>query len=63
MKKYKVLLIKSYEIEVEANNKEEAAHFTELYTSDIQPILPKDSTIPFVINEIACTTNEVIEVN
>lgn len=62
MKKYKVVLIKSYLLEVEAEDAETAAHFTELYTSDIQSIIPEENASSFIISEIECSVNEVTEV-
>ena len=62
MKRYKLTLVKSYQVEVEATHEAAAAHFTELYTSDIHSLISENGKVFFSINEIECTMKEVIEV-
>jgi hypothetical protein len=62
MKKFTVALTKSYEIEVEANNVEDAKKLTELFTGDITDISTEEDRkkYNFKINNIECTYNDAL---
>ena len=64
MKTYQVVLAKSYTITINADTNEQAKHFAEFYTGDIQDILlDKDrKKFHFSIEEIRCGMNESFEV-
>ena len=64
MKTYKVVLIKSYIVTVNAESKEKAKRFTEFYTGDIQDISTEQERgrSNFSIEQIDCKTNEGLEV-
>ncbi len=63
MKKFKVVLTKSYLVTINAKNEQDARHLAEFYTGDIEDI----STIQdrqkddFLIEEIECTINEAFD--
>lgn len=60
MKKYRVVLTKSYLVTVRAKTREDAMHITEFYTGDSQDIsIDQDrKKYNFAIDEIECTVNE-----
>ena len=63
MKTYKIILIKSYAVIVNAKTKKQAKDIAEFYTGDIQDIsTPKDrKRFNFSIEKIECKMNESLE--
>jgi predicted small secreted protein len=64
MNTYKAVLVKSYIVEIKAENKEEASKYVELYTGDIKDIstIQDREKFSFEITNIDVQTNEVIEI-
>lgn len=64
MNKYQVVLMKSYIVTINAENKENAKQFSEYYTNDIQDIsTSKDhNENHFLIENIDCKMNEAFEI-
>jgi hypothetical protein len=65
LKKYKVVLTKSYIVTIQAENEEKARFLTEYFTSDISDLsIEKDrENHNFCFEDIDCKTNETYEVN
>jgi hypothetical protein len=65
MKKYNVVLTKSYIVTVSTDTEKRAKRISEFYTSDIQDISTENDRREsnFSIEEIRCTVNEAFEVN
>lgn len=61
MRKFQVVLNKSYLVTVNAVNEELAKRYCEYYTSDIKDITTDKENDNFTIEEIECTINEVYE--
>jgi predicted small secreted protein len=64
MNTYKAVLVKSYIVEIKAENKEEARKYVELYTGNIKDIstIQDREKFSFEITNIDVQTNEVIEI-
>lgn len=60
MNKYRVVLTKSYLVDISANNEEEALRYCEMFTGDSKDISsPKErDNFNFEIKSIDCTVNE-----
>lgn len=65
MKTYEVVLVKSYIVKIQADNKSNAKDFSEYFTSDIKNLSTKVDEVNygFKIESIDCKYNEVLEVN
>lgn len=63
MKSFQVSLTKSYLVNINAKNKEDAKRFVEFYTSDITDLSNTGDREEnnFSIENIECTINEVFE--
>ncbi|MEO0116829.1 MAG: hypothetical protein ABIK97_04710 [candidate division WOR-3 bacterium] len=63
MKRFEVILTKSYVVKIKAENENEAKEYAELFTGDIQDIsLEKDrKKFSFEIEDIECKVNEAFE--
>jgi len=63
MKKYQVVLTKSYIVQVSAETEEQARKVCEFYTSNIRDISTKENRKKekFQIEEIDCTMNETYD--
>ena len=64
MKKFEVVLTKSYIVRIKAEDKNKAKEYSELFTGDIQDISSMDNRrkFNFEIEDIVCKLNEVFEV-
>jgi hypothetical protein len=64
MKKFEVVLTKSYILRIKAEDKNKAKEYSELFTGDIQDISSIDNRrkFNFEIEDIVCKINEVFEV-
>jgi len=64
MKKYQVVLTKSYTVIVKANTKQQARHVVEFYTGDVKDIsrIQDRKKYQFNIEDIDCKVNEGLEV-
>lgn len=64
MKKFQVVLGKSYLVTIKAENEELAKEYSEFYTGDIRDISSKNNRRKdkFTIDEIECTVNEAFDV-
>jgi hypothetical protein len=64
MKKFEVVLTKSYIVGIKAEDKKKAKEYSELFTGDIQDISSIDNRkkFNFEIEDIVCKLNEVFEV-
>jgi predicted small secreted protein len=64
MKKYEVVLTKSYIVIIKAEDKNKAKEYSELFTGDIQDIssIENKRKFNFEIEDIDCKFNEVFEV-
>lgn len=60
MKKFEVILTKSYILTIHANNEDDAKDFAEFYTSDVKDISTKEDKLKdkFEIINIECKINE-----
>jgi hypothetical protein len=65
MKTYEVLLTRTYTVEIEAENEDDALNFTEFYTGDIKDIstVAEQKEHKFKIINIDSRINEAFEVN
>lgn len=63
MKSFQVSLTKSYLVNINAGNEEDAKRFVEFYTGDIFDISDKKDReeYEFSIEEIKCVMNEAVE--
>ena len=63
MKKFKVLLTRSYIVTIDAENKNQACHFSEFYLGDCPDISTSNDITSknFRIDEIEMTYNEAYE--
>lgn len=63
MKSFQVSLMKSYLVNINAENEEDAKRFSEIFTGDIQDISASNNqqNYKFEIKEIECTMNEAFE--
>lgn len=63
MRSFKVSLTKSYLVNINAENEEDAKRFAEFFTNDIQDISEEKNRKEnkFEIEEIECTMNEAFE--
>jgi len=64
MKKFEVVLTKSYIVRIKTEDKKKAKQYSELFTGDIQDISSIDNRrkFNFEIEDIVCKLNEVFEV-
>ena len=64
MKKYEVVLTKSYIVKIKAEDKKKAKEYSELFTSDIQDISSIDNRrkFNFEIEDVVCKLNQAFEV-
>lgn len=64
MKKFEVVLTKSYIVIIKAEDKKKAREYSELFTGDVQDISSIDNRrkFNFEIEDIVCKLNEVFEV-
>jgi hypothetical protein len=64
MKKFEIVLTKSYIVRIKAEDKNKAKEYSELFTGDIQDISSMDNRrkFNFEIEDIVCKINEVFEV-
>lgn len=63
MKSFKVSLTKSYAVNINAENKEDAKRFAEFFTDDISDLSNAEDRAEnkFSIEEIECTMNDAFE--
>ncbi len=64
MKKFEVVLTKSYIVRIKAENSENAKRYSELFTGDIQDISSTDDRkrFNFEIEDIDCKMNESFDI-
>lgn len=64
MKAYKVSLVKSYSVIIEAENKMKAKELSEFFTGDIQDLSEEKhrKEYKFLITEIECVGNDAVYV-
>ncbi|MCX7997414.1 MAG: hypothetical protein N3A69_00495 [Leptospiraceae bacterium] len=65
MQEYEVYLTKTYVIKIQAESREKARTYCELFTGDIQDISTNSDreSYKFQIENIECQINEAFEVN
>jgi len=64
MKKFEVVLAKSYIVRIKAEDRKKAKEYSELFTGDIQDISSIDNRrkFNFEIEDVVCKLNQAFEV-
>jgi hypothetical protein len=64
MKKFEVVLAKSYIVKIKAEDRKKAKEYSELFTGDIQDISSVDNRrkFNFEIEDVVCKLNQAFEV-